>query len=117
MDALPSAPGGYPVTPYNVLTNEGKNADGTVQMNVTREQAQDLAIQFRADGVGGATANPGTPGFVKNESFFVMDQIEAIDGKLNIPAGVRRDSIEQNNLEKISNTSVQADLPTKSPMA
>ena len=44
MDAVPSAPGGYPVTPYNVLTNEGKNADGTVQMNVTREQAQDLAI-------------------------------------------------------------------------
>ncbi|MAO84186.1 MAG: hypothetical protein CMH50_09955 [Myxococcales bacterium] len=108
MDAVPSAPGGYPVTPYNVLTNEGKNADGTVQMNVTREQAQDLAIQFKADGVGGAVANPGTPGFVKNESFFVMDQIEAIDGKLNILAGVRRDSIEQNNLDKISNTSVQA---------
>jgi len=108
MDAVPSAPGGYPVTPYNVLTNEGKNPDGTVQMNVTREQAQDLAIQFRADGVGGATADQGTPGFVKNESFFVMDQIKAIDEKLNILAGVRRDSIKQNNLEKISNTSVQA---------
>jgi len=108
MDAVPSAPGGYPVTPYNVLTNEGRNADGTVQMNVTREQAQDLAIQFRADGVGGAVANQGTPGFVKNESFFVMDQIKAIDDKLNILAGVRRDSIEQNNLDKISNTSVQA---------
>jgi iron complex outermembrane receptor protein len=108
MDAVPSAPGGYPVTPYNVLTNEGKNPDGTVQMNVTREQAQDLAIQFRADGVGGATADQGTPGFVKNESFFVMDQIKAIDEKLNILAGVRRDSIKQNNLDKISNTSVQA---------
>jgi len=108
MDAVPSAPGGYPVTPYNVLTDEGRNPDGTVQMNVTREQAQDLAIQFRANGVGGATANQGTPGFTKNESFFIMDQIKAMDGKLNVLAGVRRDSIEQNNLDKITNTSVQA---------
>ena len=108
MDAVPSAPGGYPVTPYNVLTDEGRNPDGTVQMNVTREQAQDLAIQFRANGVGGATANQGTPGFTKNESFFIMDQIKAMDGKLNVLAGVRRDAIEQNNLDKITNTSVQA---------
>tara|TARA_B100001093_G_scaffold219322_1_gene210244 strand:- start:948 stop:3110 length:2163 start_codon:yes stop_codon:yes gene_type:complete len=108
MDAVPSAPGGYPVTPYNVLTDEGRNPDGTAQMNVTREQAQDLAIQFRANGVGGATANQGTPGFTKNESFFIMDQIKAMDGKLNVLAGVRRDSIEQNNLDKITNTSVQA---------
>ena len=108
MDAVPSAPGGYPVTPYNVLTDEGRNPDGTVQMNVTREQAQDLAIQFRANGVGGATANQGTPGFTKNESFFIMDQIKAMDGKLNVLAGVRRDAIEQNNLEKITNTSIQA---------
>ena len=108
MEAVPGAPGGYPVTPYNVLTDAGKNSDGTAQMNVTRQQAQDLAIQFRANGVGGATANLGTPGFVANESFFIMDQIKAMDGKLNVLAGVRRDSIEQNNLSKITNTSIQA---------
>jgi iron complex outermembrane receptor protein len=108
MEAVPGAPGGYPVTPYNVLTDAGKNSDGTAQMNVTRQQAQDLAIQFKANGVGGATANLGTPGFVANESFFIMDQIKAMEGKLNVLAGVRRDSIEQNNLDKISNTSIQA---------
>ena len=99
IDAVPSAPGGYPVTPYNVLTDEGKNPDGTAQMNVTREQAQDLAIQFRADGVGGSTANQGTPGFAKNESLFIMDQIKAMDGKLNVLAGYDRASQSGRNFQ------------------
>lgn len=103
--AVRTALGGFPHTPYNVLTGEGRNADGTVQMNVTREEAQDLAIQFRADGVGGVTANQGSPTSSKSTSFFVMDQIKAMEGKLNILAGLRRDEIGVQ--DKISNTSIQ----------
>jgi len=109
MAVRPDIPGGYPVTPWNVLTNEGKTSEGTVEMNLTRQEAQDLAIQFRADGVGGSTANQGTPGFTNNTSYFIMDQIKAVEGKLNVLAGLRRDTVEQSNTsEEVSNTSIQA---------
>ncbi|MDA0350575.1 MAG: TonB-dependent receptor plug domain-containing protein [Verrucomicrobia bacterium] len=106
--ALRAALGGYPVTPYNVLTGEGRNPDGTVQMNVTRAEAEALAVQFRAQGVGGAVANTGTPSSSKSTSFFVMDQIRAFDDKLNVLAGLRRDEIESSRQDKVSNTSIQA---------
>jgi len=109
MEVRPDIPGGYPVTPWNVLTNEGKTAEGTVEMNLNRQEAEDLAIQFRADGVAGATANTGTPTFTRNTSFFVMDQIKAVQDKLNILAGLRHDTVEQSSLlEEVSNTSIQA---------
>ena len=53
-------------------------------MNVTRAEAEALASKFRAEGVPGATANPGNPRIQRATSFFVMDQIRAIDDKLNI---------------------------------
>ncbi len=106
--ALRTALGGYPHTPFNVLTGEGRNPDGTVQMNVTRQEAQALAIQFANQGVGGVTANTGSPTSSKNTSFFIMDQVKAMEGKLNILAGLRRDSIEDRNQDKTSNTSIQA---------
>lgn len=106
--ALRDALGGYPVTPYNVLTGEGRNPDGTVQMNVTRAEAEALAVQFRDNGVPGAVANTGTPGWSKSTSYFFMDQIKAFEDKLNILAGIRHDSIESRGQDKVDNTSIQA---------
>ncbi len=105
---LSTALGRYPVTPYNVLTGEGRNPDGTVQMNLSREEAQALAERFKAEGVKGVTANPGSNSTMQATSFFVMDQIRAIDDKLNILVGARSDKIESTGQDDASNTSIQA---------